>query len=188
MGLRGPQPVDRNVLWTTAGRWASFLFRLRDGEDGGLFHVEWEPSRLVTLGGRRAKVRGPRSIVKASVLRAGDAWKKLVEQLSPDETAVIEPVMPKPELWESLKRARSEREIRDAANVMRRWVADQQPRMTGASTFPDVIGAHAKELIEARELPSYPRSDRPRSDDKRIEFFAKVLAGLEIGIASATAI
>ena len=51
--------------------------------------------------------------------------------------------------------------------------------------MPDVIAANAKGFLEARMLPSYPRSTRPRSDDKRVAFFAKVLAGFELGVAPA---
>lgn len=42
-------------------------------------------------------------------------------------------------------------------------------------------------LFEAKKLWLYPRTHRPKSDDKRIEFFAKA-AGLLHGMAPATAL
>jgi hypothetical protein len=188
MGSRGPKALDQTNLVGLAGRWEYFLFLLRDGEDGAVFHVEWGPRKQVVLGNEQATVRAPLSIKSVSVLRAGDAWQELARTLSNEDFAIIEPVISQPELWNELGEAQSPRAIHNAAQKMRRWVARYRPRITGAAEFPRVVSAHAVELLEARKLPGYPRSDRPRSDDKRIEFFAKVLAGLELGIAAATAI
>jgi hypothetical protein len=87
------------------------------------------------------------------------------------------PILPRPELWQLLKRARSGANIRRVAGGLRR----SHPFLS------NVLNSHAEELLRAKQLPNYPRSDRPRSDDKRIWFFAKVLAGLENGIAPMTA-
>jgi hypothetical protein len=50
-----------------------------------------------------------------------------------------------------------------------------------------ILYSHAEDFLRAKRLPHCPKSNRPRSDTKRIEFFAKVLAGLKLGIAPATA-
>jgi hypothetical protein len=187
--------VDVAILRGAAGRWAYFLYALRDGEDGAVFHVEWGPWEPVTFGSKEVMVRGPHRIKRAGVLRAGEAWQELVRRLrsqsNTDESedfAVIKPVVPQPEVWKQLQHAPSSDGLRKVAAEMRAWVNRERPRITGASDFPRVIAAHAKELLEARRLPSYPHSNRPRSEDKRVEFFSKALAGLELGIAPVTAI
>ena len=48
---------------------------------------------------------------------------------------------------------------------------------------PDSIRA----LVKAKRFPHYPKNPRPSSDDKRLIFFAKVLAGLEHGLAPLSA-
>jgi hypothetical protein len=188
MAKRGPKPVDMAILRGVAGRWAYFLFALRDGIDGAVFHVEWGPEQRWVLGDKKATVRSPRQIKKASILHADTAWQELVRRLKSDEFHVVEPVPHHTEVWNQLKTARSVGAVRSVASEMRVWVDRCRPPISGAAIFPQVVASHSKELLEARELPSYPRSNRPSSDDKRVEFFAKVLAGLELGIAPATAI
>jgi len=193
MGLRGPKPVDLTILKGTASRWAWILYALRDGEDGAVFHVEWGPWEPLTFGNKEARIRGPRQIRRAAVLRPGDAWQELVQKLkgetgADDDYVVIDPVVPQPEVWKQLQIAGSPAVVREAASEMRAWMARERPRISGAADFPRVVAAHAQELFEARSLPSYPQSNRPLSEDKRVEFFLKVLAGLELGIAPATAI
>src|SRR5205807_6869132 len=50
-----------------------------------------------------------------------------------------------------------------------------------------ISSSWAREIQRAKRLWNYPRTDRPRSDDKRIEFFAKSFAALTLGKAPATA-
>jgi hypothetical protein len=176
------------MLSGAAGRWAYFLFTMRDGMNGALFHVQWGPEERVVMGSKKATVRSPRQIKKASILDVHTAWQELVRHLDSDQFHVIAPVESRPEVWKQFKEGRSARAIREAASEMRAWVDKSQAPIYGAANFPDVVAAHPEELLEARKLPSYPQSDRPSSDDKRVEFFAKVLAGLEFGIAPATAI
>ena len=42
-------------------------------------------------------------------------------------------------------------------------------------------------ILQAKNLPHYPRAERPSSDDKRIDFLAKVFAGFAFGLAPLTA-
>lgn len=46
----------------------------------------------------------------------------------------------------------------------------------------------ARQILKAKQqLWTYPRTDRPKSDDKRIEFFARSFAAITLGKAPATA-
>lgn len=44
-----------------------------------------------------------------------------------------------------------------------------------------------RQILEAKRLWTYPRTDRPKSDDKRIEFFARSFAAITLGKSPATA-
>jgi hypothetical protein len=54
--------------------------------------------------------------------------------------------------------------------------------------FADALDLYANELINSKRLSSYARTNRPTSDDKRIIFCSKVLAGARFGIAPITAV
>jgi hypothetical protein len=70
--------------------------------------------------------------------------------------------------------------------------------LTAARTVADVqkldrffwqenfFSSHAQEILDSKKLPTYPRAQF--SDRKRVKFFAKVFAGLELGIAPTYAI
>ena len=185
MGLRGSKPrVDRTILWGNASRWARFLFALRDGEPGAIFNLEWGPREPVVYLGKKGRRRLLRAISPAVVLKAGDDWSKLI---GGDETHLMEPVAARSDLWEGLCSSDSERDIIRIAAEIRRWVKDQRPRLVGADLFPDLLILYRKQIIQARRLRNYPRTDRSGSDDKRVEFFAKILAGLQVGLTAITA-
>jgi hypothetical protein len=62
-----------------------------------------------------------------------------------------------------------------------RWADTQWSKLVRAATN------NAQDILNAKDLPHYPRAERPTSDNKRIEFFAKVFSGLALGIAPLTA-
>ena len=67
-------------------------------------------------------------------------------------------------------------------------IARSMPPIPGLSAFRRALRDHGAELYRAKCLWTYPQAtDRAKSDDKRIEFFAKALAGLMLGISPATA-
>jgi hypothetical protein len=98
------------------------------------------------------------------------------------------PVMPKPGVWKQLKKAHTSRQVKRAAQE----IGDLQNIFTSSSAWSrDPAGAlshYAKGIHVAKKLPHYPRTDRPRSDDKRLQFLAKVMAGLTLGLAPITAV
>ena len=87
------------------------------------------------------------------------------------------PVFPRPKLWSRLNKTRSAAEVRKIADSIRR-------KYPGLAS---VLYSHVEDFLAAKKLHNYPRSNRPGSDDKRAQFFSKVLAGLRLGIAPATA-
>jgi hypothetical protein len=202
MGKRGPKEVSANRLKFAALGWAWFFRTLRDGEPGSvkktklgswqtsapLAKLHWdeigrpEKAKQRILAGQMhyspiryrdiqiitdIVVRPTRKGLStaAALVRGRKNWK-----LQP-------PVLPRRELWERLKNARSVVDVRQVARGLRR----------NHPFFSNILNTHAEDLLRAKQLPNYPGSNRPRSDEKRIWFFAKVLAGLEGGIAPVTA-
>jgi hypothetical protein len=109
------------------------------------------------------------------------------------EWIISPPTFPKPQVWVRLKKARTVGQIKAAARGI--------GRLGSAFTSPEVPGheywglnpagalcEHARGILVAKQLPHYPKTDRPSSDDKRVEFLAKVMAGLTLGLAPITAV
>lgn len=97
---------------------------------------------------------------------------------------VFLPVPEKKELWNVLLTAEGESDLKEVANRIARWI----PPIPGHRDFRNVLKKCSVELGAAKHVWFYPRDlARPSSDDKRIEFFAKTLAGLMLGVAPATA-
>lgn len=203
MGKRGPKGVSANHLELTALGWAWFLRTLRDGEPGSvrktklgswrttvpLAVLRWNEvgrperaERRILAGKMRYRSMRYRRIetVKDVVVPPTRAALKKAEALvrGRKEWKLEPPVLPRPELWQRLKRASSCADIRLVARALRR---------SHPVFLSKVLHSHAGDLLKAKQLPNYPRSERPHSDEKRIWFFAKVLAGLEHGIAPVTA-
>jgi hypothetical protein len=51
----------------------------------------------------------------------------------------------------------------------------------------DALELHGKQVLIGKSLPSYAKTDRKRSDDKRVVFLSKILAGARFGLAPVTA-
>jgi hypothetical protein len=112
--------------------------------------------------------------------KSKDALEKL-KDLRKHGWVLNPPGPPRAEIWEWLKRARSVVEIRQIARELHeRYREISVPQWRA-------LHSHAGDLLRAKQLHNYPRSNRPRSDDKRIHFLAKVLAGFMVGFAPTTA-
>jgi len=96
-------------------------------------------------------------------------------------------VSPQPHLWKELKTPRSVKGVRRTGNDIYGWLAAVVPGVRNMPEFRRTLCDHPAELFRARKLWNYPSTDRPTSDDKRLEFFAETLAGLMLGVAPATA-
>lgn len=189
MGKRGPKPVNVEHLKGDASSWASFFYTLRDGQSGHMQRFAWGP--MEEQGGlryRRGKPLGPVIVIPVS-----KAARTLPREMRSKDWAIFRPVMPAPELWEQLKQARSAREIRAVSRKIRKWVDKefgQAGRWLPGSPpvdYCDALHMYAESIIVGKRLPSYAKTDRPSSDDKRVQLVAKVLAGARYGIAPVTA-
>ena len=205
MGLRGPKPVNIAQLKAEALQWATFLYTLRDGQRGTAAKVEWGPSEIKRGPGiprlvkRGVPVRSSK-IVGVEIIpldrKRSEEFIKQIEKVANDSWVISRPVFPNREAWEQVKKARTAEEIRRAADSIRRWAGQFHTsgglewlttlEDAAGANFSGAIRAHALKLLRAKRLPNYPRLPST-NDDKRIQFFAKVLAGLTLGLAPATA-
>jgi hypothetical protein len=84
-------------------------------------------------------------------------------------------------VWKRLKEAQSVADVRQFVN-------DLYKRYRVINEWQwQALRSGAQDLLSATQLTNYPNSDRQRSDDKCIQFWAKVLAGSLLGMAPATA-
>jgi len=91
---------------------------------------------------------------------------------------------PEPGLWDALIRARTPEAVR---RVCKRWEKWLHPG-SGLRVYPQRLAKHAREFLKIMRNDRYPRSPRPSSDEKRLDFFARGMAGVDVGISPLTAI
>lgn len=210
MAKPGPTPVKREHLEAEAMQWACFFYTLRDGQPG------WR--QLVKIGGwKRAKREPTPWGTRAFKLRPQEEmrWGKSgpyvrkVQALGPiipipvaaaymqpvgpkegEEWRISEPISPRPEVWERLKKGQSVDQVKRAARGIGklRWAFTSSTKW--AQNPAGALSTYATGFLAAKKLKSYPRKSekiRKRSDDKRVVFLAKIMAGLTLGLAPITA-
>jgi hypothetical protein len=96
-------------------------------------------------------------------------------------------------LWEALKRADTASQVRRICSRSKIWL---KPRLEFPNgdfiehwPFRRVLYSNAAKFCLAKLYPRYPRRDQRRSSDyRRIEYFARVMAGLTLKLAPSTAV
>jgi hypothetical protein len=205
MGLRGPKPVDVEHLRGEAIQWASFFYLLRDGVPGLIQHLKWS---RVRLQGSAAVATMPASSGKDKPVRSAGMWARRGELLEPpilipvskaslklpermtteDGWVIYRPIMPKPAVWEQIKRARTVTQIKNVGRGMGKFQSLFVSSTPWAQNPAGALRRYAEGILAAKRLPNYPKTKRPRSDDKRVEFMAKTMAGLTLGLTAITAL
>jgi hypothetical protein len=134
-------------------------------------------------------VRAPTGVSRKKQARFEAKTRKLLSEITSDPEFeakriwIDNPIYPRPDLWEQLKRASSAEEMRRVAADIARWM-----RRYAHIRWRHELQDHAADLFRAKHtLWNYPRSERPSSDNRRAEFLGKALAGLILGISPATA-
>lgn len=175
MGRRGPRAIDKGRLNFRAVQLANFFFTLRDGQ----------PARIRTQG------RGGWIEAGTIVSQNSTEARKFVgglRRLSGTPWQVIPEICPDRTGWELLKTAHTEMEIRRAAKNIGHWARFVE-RSDWRTEIPGAIAKYAKDVLRAKTNWAYPRDlHRPTSDDKRVLFFAKILAGLVLDLSPTYAI
>lgn len=86
-------------------------------------------------------------------------------------------IAPKPDLWEALKKAKTAKEVREAYRQAGYWKS---------RLFK--LRDHPRKFLAAKRSPRYPRSSRPSSDLKRIQYLARAMAGIHLGLSPFTSV
>ena len=102
-------------------------------------------------------------------------WRQKRPPLREGEYLLFRPIRPNRKIWDQLKTARTVTEVRKAARNFCRW-AKRNP--IGRDDLAQTLSSHARDFLKAKGLPEYARSHRTQSDNKRIFFLSKVMAGL----------
>jgi len=87
-----------------------------------------------------------------------------------------------PDTWERLKRATKPEQVRTICSQSRHWLNPKR------SELGQVLDKHTKQFLEAKADPAYPRSKRGSSDEKRIQFLARAMAGISLGLSPVTGV
>ena len=215
MTKRGPKPADVRELRSLASMFTGLFLGLRDGRDSQILSTKsvaktrtdhgtvvplgkhqadtGEDGRIVDSGGELVVGIIPATARKGlSRQRQAQFEKRARKFLSqivgdPEFQArrvwIEPPVFARQDLWTELKDARSAVEMSRVTKKVAKWM-----RPYAHLRWRRALQAHAAELFRAKqELWTYPRSNRPKSDNKRAEFFGKALAGLVLGKSPATA-
>ena len=88
------------------------------------------------------------------------------------------------ELWERLLDARSVEEVQVICGQSQYWL---NPRRSG-KPFVEVLSSRADQFLAAKNDRRYPASRRPSSDDRRLRFLARAMAGVTLGRSPRTSV
>lgn len=103
----------------------------------------------------------------------------LERQLKPRK---IQALAERREIWKMLIEARTESDVKEAC---RQWKALPDVRAMGMTTFPEHIEANLREFLRMKRDSRFPRS--AYADESRLEFLARGMAGVLVGVSPMTA-
>jgi hypothetical protein len=150
----------------------------------GTHRWKWE-----TVGEIKVPVRSSQRLEPGIIIPVQEAARVLPPKTKTGEWFIFRPTMPKPEVWEKLKKARSVEQVRHAVRAIGGLREAFTSSLEQWAQKPDkALSQYAREILVAKCLPHYPRTGRERSEDKRIVFLAKVMAGATVGLAPITAV
>jgi hypothetical protein len=88
-------------------------------------------------------------------------------------------------VWESLVRARTLSALKE---VCEQWAILPDVRAWGLACYPDHILANAREFFRMKREARFPKSDSPVLDESRMEYLARGMAGILVGVSPMTGI
>jgi hypothetical protein len=208
-----PRRSDANLLLAFEALWVETLRGLRDGSPEvetttlagtGMFikrSGEGPEQLYIERAGEKTRViRQPKFDTTPDEKRR---WRSRVQEeqvqfeqatLHPAPVRVRVPAIPSERrLWEALKRAKTSTQVRRIYSRSKVWL---KPRLE----FPDggfiehwpfrrVLYREAERFCRSKLDPRYPSRDQRKSGDyRRVEYLARVMAGLTVRLAPTTAV
>jgi hypothetical protein len=187
--------------------WRSVLFGLRDGVEetaerksvhGSRLLIHWQGEQAERLTIFKSGKKAYEKLLPADVIHAKHGywqreWETQKASLHTEtmETVRSPAIAKEPHIWKSLKRAKNATEVRRACSrsrlllmfKYRQEFRDKSGNLRGvkysySSIVRTALYERAARFCEEKTSPRYPRADW--NDDKRIEYLARVLAGLSL--------
>jgi hypothetical protein len=202
MGKRGPKPVDIATLNAQEFKWYRALHLLRDGTQ--LRHIP----AVVRLGRLETKIdlewwrkatlkeiisllrfHNDHPEVRKSFTDGEREWaelererqvSRLEQQLKPKK---IQAQAKRREIWEALIRAHTVEAVQKVCQPWER-LADVQAK--GFATSAALVMSHAEQFLRMKRNRRFPRSEY--SDESRLVYIARGMAGVMMGLSPMTAI
>lgn len=167
MGKQGPKPTGIDLLQVYEHLWYFVFKGLRDGAPSvALLRPRITERKLSTHPVLRQELRNERHFNFKMV----PAYTKGV----PAER----------ELWARLLEAKKPSEVRSICRRPRYWL---NPKW-GGRPYVQALHDHAAEFLKAKNGSRFPCSSRPSSDEKRLDYLARAMAGISCGVSGRTAV
>lgn len=176
MGKRGPQPTQLRDLVFWEGLWYWVFYHLR----GVLPSYENVTMNKEVRKQLKVELNELGKLIPSDL--AEEDWlarrKMEIDREVKPRVSVSEPTV-----WTALVNAQTAEDVRKACRQSKRWL---NPKWQGRA-YVQKLFDHAKEFVLAKNTNTYyPRSQS--GDEKRITFFARAMAGIEMGLSPNTAI
>lgn len=175
----GPKgvPLSELIFWETL--WYSVFLGLKGRE----------PSEAEKFARRETAIELWEQLrdLKRSLREKFDgSWEArwVTGQIKTEASFITDRKKAEPDVWSALVSAKTADQVRHACSQSKRWL---NPAW-GGRPYVQLLSNSADKFVKAKRDRFYPRSARPSSDKSRIIFFARVMAGIECGIAPSTAV
>ena len=217
MGKRGPRPVEMGLLNVWEFEWYKALHVLRDGTPlpgnrailAPPLHISPKQIRLwierlrgmdvdeyLRINGLACeRIAGERDVPSGPVQSQDKEMQRWWGRSQKDsEIAELESYLnPKRiplqaehrELWASLVRART---LPVLKKVCEQWASLPDVRAWGLTCYPDHILANAQEFFRMKRDSRFPKLDSPSTDESRLEYMARGMAGILADVSPMTGI
>lgn len=208
-----PRKATDDELLRYEGLWVDTFRGLRDGNPEIVSEVPSVPSMFIRRSGPGQEqlyvessgsppriIRQPRFSTTPDELRT---WRSLVQKEQDEFESAIHSTVPvrviapailsERQLWEALKRARAAAQVRRICSQSKRWLKPRQEFPGGGFAeywpFRRILYRDAEAFCRAKLDPRYPcRDQRDSGDYRRVEYLARVMAGLTLRLAPSTAV
>lgn len=126
-------------------------------------------------------------------LQQAEAETQFEEAVFTPVSMIISAVPGERDLWEALKRANTAKQVRRVCSQSKRWLRPRLEFPDGGFMeywpYRDVLYRAAERFCRAKLDQRYPGRDKRESGDyRRVEYLARVMAGLTMRIAPSTAV
>lgn len=208
-----PRKATDDELLRYEGRWVDTFRGLRDGNPEIVSEVPSVPSMFIRRSGPgqeqlyiESSGSPPRVIRQPRLSTTPDEihrWRSRVQKeqdqfdeaiMNPVPVSVSAPAIPSERrLWEALKRARTAAQVRRIYSQSKIWLKPRQEFPGGGFAeywpFRRILYRDAEAFCRAKLDPRYPSRDQRESGDyRRVEYLARVMAGLTLRLAPSTAV